>query len=108
MLNKFNEYKSQHHNKTFMYTDGSKQDHKVGFALATAYLNYSSRLPDNLSIFTAEATALLAAVQDCVRQKRNNVIICSDSKSVLQALSNTYSPKHRILNIEQLLGDRQP
>ena len=67
MLNRFNEYKSQHHNKTFMYTDGSKQDHKVGFALATAYLNYSSRLPDNLSIFTAEATTLLAAVSPSLR-----------------------------------------
>ena len=106
MFNRFNEYKSQHHNKTFMY--GSKQDHKVGFALATAYLNYSSRLPDNLSIFTAEATALLAAVQVCVRQKRNNVIICSDSKLVLQAFSNTYSQTHNIISrIQECIPETQ-
>ena len=94
---KFLEYKAQHQNSRFIYTDGSKHDNKVGYALAIAAHEHSKRLPDNLSIFTAEASALLAAVQICNRHKLNNVIICSDSKSVLQALSNIHSPSHHII-----------
>ena len=101
MQSMFQEYKSQNQNKSFIYTDGSKQEHKVGFGVgfgvATAHMDYGKRLPDNLSIFTAEATALLAAVKICVIQKRNNVVICSDSKSVLQALKNVYNPTHHII-----------
>ena len=108
MQAKFNEFKSQQYNKTFMYTDGSKQDHKVGFALATAHLEYSRRLPDNLSIFTAEAVALLTAVKVCKRQKLSNVVICSDSKSVLQALSNVSNPTHYVVSrIQDFIPKRQ-
>ena len=92
----FQEYKSQNQNKTFVYTDGSKQGVKVGFGMAAALLDYGKRLPDKLSMFTAES-ALLAAVEICVLQKRNNVVICSVSKSVLQALRNVYNPTHHII-----------
>ena len=86
MQSTFQEYEFQNQNKTFIYTDGSKQGDKVGFGMAAAHLDYGKRLPDKLSIFTAEATAHLAAVKICVLQKRDNEVICSDSKSVLQAL----------------------
>ena len=46
-----------------MFKDGSKQGDKVGFGLAAAPLEYGKYLPDKLSIFTAEATAFLAAVR---------------------------------------------
>ena len=108
MQAKFNEYKAQHSSKTFMYTDGSKQDHKVGFALATAQLEFRRRLPDNFSIFTAEAIALLTAVQLCRHQKLSNVVICSDSKSVLQALSNVSRPAHHFISrIQDSIPKRQ-
>ena len=101
ILARFNEFKAQHFDKTFMYTDGSKQEDKVGFALATAHLEFSRRLPDKVSIFTAEAFALYAAVQTCVRKKLSNIVICSDSKSVLQALKNVYDPSHNIISSTQ-------
>ena len=65
MLNRFNEYKSRNQNKSFIYTDGLKQEQKVGFSVA-AHMDYGKHLSDKLSIFTAEATALLASVKMCV------------------------------------------
>ena len=98
MLAKFNEFKSEQADKTFIYTDGSKQEGKIGFAMTTAHLDYNRRLPDHLSIFTAEAIALLAAVKICIHKKLRNIVICSDSKSVLQALGNTCNPTHYIIS----------
>ena len=94
MQSRLQEYKSQNQDKTFLYTGGSNQGDKVGFGVAAVQLNYGICLSDKLSIFTAEVTALLAAVKICVMQKRNNVVIFSDSKSVLHALRNVYNPTH--------------
>lgn len=108
MQARFNEYKSQYPNKTFMYTDGSKHDHKVAFALSTTNFQYKQRLPDKMSIFTAEATALLAAVNVCVRNKYRDVVICSDSKSVLQALKNVYNPSHHVISwIQETIPEKR-
>ena len=65
--------------------------------MAATQLNYGICLLDKLAMFKAKATALLAAVKICVLQKRNNVVICLDSKSVLQALRNVYNPTHHII-----------
>ena len=88
MQSRFHEYKSQNKNKKVIHADGSKQGDKVGLGVVTAQLDYGKCLPVKLSIFTAEATALLAAVKICDMQKHNNVVICSDSNSVPQAPRN--------------------
>ena len=41
-----------------IYTDGSKQDVKVACAVISPNFTDSIRLPDNSSIFTAEAKAI--------------------------------------------------
>ena len=38
-----------------MYTDGSKDDNKVGCAAIRAFHKSGLRLPDHVSIFSAEA-----------------------------------------------------
>ena len=48
--------------------------------------NKSSRLPDNASIFSAEAKAILLAMTYIETSNRVNHVIFSDSKSVLQAI----------------------
>ena len=98
VLARFNEFKSQNADKLFIYTDGSKQGDKVGYAMATARFQHSRRLPDKLSIFTAEAVALYTAVLYCVKKKQSNVVICSDSKSALQALKNVHTQTHPIIS----------
>ena len=74
-----------------IYTDGSKQDEKVACAVI--------RLPDNSSIFTAEAKAIDIALYHIRDQPEKQFIIYSDSLSVLRSLNNL---DHRNPLIQQI------
>ena len=54
----FLEIKSAYKHYISIYTDGSKQDEKVACAVISPKFTDSIRLPDNSSIFTAEAKAI--------------------------------------------------
>ena len=67
-----------------IYTDGSKDDMKVGCAVVSDDFSETMRIPDGSSIFTAEAKAIdlaLDLIADC--ETSNKFIIFSDSLSVL-------------------------
>ena len=72
-----------------IYTDGSKCNEKVACAFVTKNGTISYRLPDNISIFTAEAKAVERALQfikvNCVSKK---FIIFTDSMSLIQSIQN--------------------
>ena len=72
-----------------IYTDGSKCNEKVACAYVTEVGTISLRLPDNVSIFTAEAKAVERALQfvktNAVTQ---NFLIFTDSLSLIQSLQN--------------------
>ena len=71
-----------------IYTDGSKQDEKVACAVISPNFTDSIRLPDNSSIFTAEAKAIDIALYHIRDQPEKQFIIYSDSLSVLRSLNN--------------------
>ena len=71
-----------------IYTDGSKQDEKVACAVISPNFTNSIRLPDNSSIFTAEAKAIDIALYHIRDQPEKQFIIYSDSLSVLRSLKN--------------------
>ena len=72
-----------------IYTDGSKDGSRVACGVFLNALHCSgSRLPDNCSIYTAELTAILMALQFIERSHLRQFMICSDSMSSLQALKN--------------------
>ena len=56
-----------------IYTDGSKQDEKVACAVISPNFTDSIRLPDNSSIFTAEAKAIDIALYHKKRSARKTV-----------------------------------
>ena len=88
-------------NKHYMsiYTDGSKQDEKVACAVISQNFTDSIRLPDNSSIFTAEAKAIDIALYHIRDQSEKQFIIYSDSLSVLRSLKNL---DHRNPLIQQI------
>jgi kelch-like protein 2/3 len=71
-----------------IYTDGSK----AGAAVAAAAVSGSSlmvkRLPDNSSIFSAEARAILLALSIIESSVGDRFLILSDSLSCLQSIEN--------------------
>ena len=89
----FHQLQSQFIDYQCIYTDGSKEENKVGCATFTNGNCKTLRLPDGSSIFTAEAKAIDLAL-DFINESnlKDKFIIFSDSLSVLQALNHT-SPK---------------
>ena len=96
----FHQLQSHFSDYHFIYTDGSKEDNKVGCATYSKDACKTLRLPDGSSIFTAEAKAIdlaLDFINNC--NSYNKFVIFSDSLSVLQALNHTMSKNQQIQNI---------
>ena len=83
-LNIQNNLPDHHH----IYTDGSKQEMKVGCAAVFQNQELLKRLPNESSIYSAEVIAIDLVMNIIANHKSSKFIIYSDSKSVLQALQN--------------------
>ena len=83
---KFNEIKDEHSYCTTIYTDGSKDNDRVGCAAIFNNLTIKQRLPSNASIFTAEITAIDLAL-DVVCESEDDYFFFSDSLSSLHNMS---------------------
>ena len=83
---------SRYKNYQHIYTDGSKEDSKVGCAVISDNHSNMQLIPDDPSIFTAEAKAIdlaLDFISTC--DANNKFIIFSDSLSVLNwVLDNSH------------------
>ena len=87
-IQKFNEIKNDHSYCTPIYTDGSKDNDRVGCGTIIANAGFKQRLPRNASIFTAEITAIDLALDAITESDDDHFIIFSDSLSVLLSLHN--------------------
>ena len=90
----FLEHILDHKESILVFTDGSKSDAGVGFGVIFPNFSRSGRLPDPSSIFTAECFAILTALKEIASCPRQDYVICSDSRSALQAIEhfNTTQP----------------
>ena len=77
-----------------IYTDGTKDDLKVGCAVVSDEFSETTRIPDGSSIFTAEPKAIDLAL-DLIAdwETSNKFVIFSDSLLVLKSFDHT-SSKH--------------
>ena len=97
MKSNFQELKSHYMDYKHIYTDGSKDDMKVGCAVVSDDFTETMRIPDGSSIFTPEAKAIdlaLDLIADC--ETSNEFVIFSDSLSVLKSLDHTSSKNPKI------------
>ena len=92
----FLEFLNQYPSYQAIYTDGSKDGEKVAAATVTPTSKMGTRLPDDSSIFTAEAKAIKSAFQYILKHQDNNFLIFSDSLSCLQAIKNRKSDNPKI------------
>ena len=75
-----------------IYTDGSKDNMKVGCAVICNNFSETMRIPDGSSIFTAKAKAInlaLDLIADC--EIYNKFVLFSDSPSVSKSLDHASS-----------------
>ena len=93
----FRKMQSRNKNYQQIYNDGSKEDSKVGCAVISDNHSNMQRIPDDSSIFTAEAKAIdlaLDFINTC--DANNKFILFSDSLSVLKAMNHTSSKNPQI------------
>ena len=108
----FRKMQSRYKNYQQIYTDGSKEDSKVGCAVLSDNHSNMQRIPDDSSIFTAEAKAVdlaLDYISTC--DANNKFIIFSDSLSVLKAMNHTSSKNPQIQKLlekcHELLANKE-
>ena len=98
-IQKYNEIKDEHSYCTPIYTDGSKDNDRVGCAAIISNISIKQRLPSNASIFTAEIKAIDLALDAIAESEDDHFIIFSDSLSVLLSLENTKLDNPLVVNI---------
>ena len=84
----FAELKSSYPDHVSIYTDGSKDGVSVTAAAIVNSQPLTCRLPDDSSIFSAEAKAIQIALEAIRGLKAGPYILFSDSLSCLQAITN--------------------
>ena len=117
---KFREYQETLGSHDEVFTDGSKMNERVGAAAVinrhfqngeTTCRHLTKRLPDNSSIFAAEATAITLALNyyQHMGPGHHDVIVYSDSMSCLQAIEGEDTENPFIchnMNLLWLLNDK--
>ena len=103
-IQKFNEIKDEHSYCNPIYTDGSKDNDRVGCGAIFNNISIQKRLPSNASIFTAEVTAINLALDAIAESDDDYFIIFSDSLSVLLSLHNKKLDNPLILELLQKLN----
>ena len=90
---------------TVFFTDGSKHRSSTACAFVFDHVYFDDRLPDDTSVFCAELFALLRALQYILSRRVPRAIVCSDSKSALQCLTNTDNTRSLVRDIQMTLHE---
>ena len=96
----FLEHDTDHIGETKIFTDGSKSEEGVGCAVIFEKKPYLFKLPDYASIFTAELTAIVQALDLVFNSDSSSFVIYSDSMSALTSL-NEYNSFHPLIQKAQ-------
>ena len=96
---KYNEIKDEHSYCTPIYTDGSKDNDRVGCAAIINNISIKQRLPSNASILTAEIKAIDLALDAIAENEDDHFFIFSDSISVLLSLKNKKLDNPLVVNL---------
>ena len=93
----FLEYRNEHIQHIFYYTDGSVMNGKSGAGVYSDTYARSARLPDFFSIFSAELSAILHAINHIKKKNIKKSVICTDSASSLAAIKTCKQEDNHIV-----------
>eukprot|EP00102_Acyrthosiphon_pisum_P018398 XP_008190141.1 PREDICTED: uncharacterized protein LOC100572585 [Acyrthosiphon pisum] len=88
-----------------IYTDASKGNEGVGIAIALENTNITFKLPNECSIFSAEAIAILKAIETIQTTKHTKFVILSDSLSAIKNIQNKNNPNDISVLIQNQLDE---
>ena len=96
----FLNHNSEHVNSEKFYTDGSKSKEGVGCAVVHNDTSYVAKLPNSASVFSAELSAIVQALELVHQSKKRKFVIYSDSWSALESL-RTFISFHPLIQKAQ-------
>ena len=103
-LQLLHEYQHNHSDYQFFYTDGSHQDGKTGAGVTSSHYENANRLPNLFSVFSAELSAILHAINYIKKKGIKKSVICTDSLASIQAIAhNRIEPNHIVYLIKKNL-----
>ena len=94
------EHDEVHDGEYKIYTDGSKTSEGVGFAVVADDSCDFAKLSSSASIYTAELTAIIDAMNMVYHTNQKSFVIYSDSKSAMESLNN-YNSSHPLVQKAQ-------
>lgn len=100
-LSEFRRIRGNYLNHTFIFTDGSKMNELVAAAAVVRGNKYQFPLPNHSSIFSAELKAIDLALEHIRFSGHHNFVVCSDSKSSLEALQGDASINPLVMKIRE-------
>ena len=92
----FLRHDSIHQGLEKIYTDGSKSENGVGCAVVFNDEIYEAKLPNTASIFTAEMTAIVQALEIVHNSRKRHFVIYSDSQSAIDSMKK-YNASHPLV-----------
>ena len=93
----FQDLISEHPGHRILYTDGSKRHQSVACAFTINNAFFSFKLPDGVSVYTAELAAILEALKYVNNHRILRSLICTDSQSAVKALSRATIDGHPLV-----------
>ncbi|XP_055605713.1 uncharacterized protein LOC129753889 [Uranotaenia lowii] len=99
-----NHLEQRYSNLLKIYTDGSVANGQVGIGISWNNKELFYQLPEECTIFSAEAMAILLALKKIVHKSRYSAVIFSDSASVLTAVESGKSFHPWVQEIEEKLN----
>ena len=94
----------QHNGQEIFYTDGSKTENGVGYAVVAPSRTITRRMQDSVSVYQAELRALSAAL-DLATECSEGAVLATDSLSCLLALQNFENRDATICRMQRTLFD---
>ena len=92
----FLEHDVNHEGQEKIYTDGSKSQNGVGCAVVYGNEIYEAKLPQFASVYTAEMTAIVQALEIVHNSRKKDFVIYSDSQSAIESLK-TFNAIHPLI-----------
>ena len=99
----FSEHTVIHSECLEAYTDGSKSEDGTGLAVVLPNRTISRKLPNEVSIFTAELRAILTTMPFFLRSLNQNFVIYSDSRSAVESVCDPFSIHPLVVEIHRWL-----
>ena len=102
---RFLDHLGQHHNQLHIYTDGSKTNQTVGYALYSSNHSVKYLIPSTPSIYSPELYAIRDAIEYATYQQQQYdcITIFTDSKSSIQGISNPFNRNPLVQSIQSAI-----